>query len=218
MNLKFTGLWMPKEVFETNSLTLTEKVCFSLIDALDGDDGCWASNAYLQNCLNVEKRQMQNILAKLIGQGLVVREYTGVGRRVLHTVHSIALRDAVHCTPPMQPIAPLPCNPLHPYSKVDNKEDTKEIKGMVKWPDYPFTSEEFRTAWNSWVDYRKEIKKKLTHSTVEKIFKEMQKWGEAKAIISIDLSIQNGWQGLFEPARSERNAKIITKQDHSNGF
>jgi len=209
---------MPKEVFETNSLTLTEKVCFSLIDALDGDDGCWASNAYLQNCLNVEKRQMQNILAKLIGQGLVVREYTGVGRRVLHTVHSVALRDAVHCTPPMQPIAPLPCNPLHPYSKVDNKEDNKEIKGMVKWPDYPFTSDEFRTAWNSWVDYRKEIKKKLTHSTVEKIFKEMQKWGEAKAIISIDLSIQNGWQGLFEPARSERNAKIITKQDHSNGF
>jgi len=209
---------MPKEVFETNSLTLTEKVCFSLIDALDGDDGCWASNAYLQNCLNVEKRQMQNILAKLIEQGLVVREYTPVGRRVLHTVHSVALRDAVHCTPPMQPIAPLPCNPLHPYSKVDNKEDNKEIKGMVKWPDYPFTSDEFRTAWNSWVDYRKEIKKKLTHSTVEKIFKEMQKWGEAKAIISIDLSIQNGWQGLFEPARSERNAKIITKQDHSNGF
>lgn len=218
MNLKFTGLWMPKEVFETNSLTLTEKVCFSLIDALDGDDGCWASNAYLQNCLNVEKRQMQNILAKLIGQGLVVREYTGVGRRVLHTVHSVALRDAVHCTPPMQPIAPLLCNPLHPYSKEDNKVDIKEIKGMVKWPDYPFTSDEFRTAWNSWVDYRKEIKKKLTHSTVEKIFKEMQKWGEAKAIISIDLSIQNGWQGLFEPARSERNSKIITKQDHSNGF
>jgi DNA-binding MarR family transcriptional regulator len=217
MDLKFTGLWMPKEVFQSTSLTLTEKVCFSLVDALDGDDGCWASNAYLQNCLNVEKRQMQNILAKLIEQGLVVREYTPVGRRILRTVHSNALRDAVHCTPPMQSIAPPPCNPLHPYNKEDNKEDIKKIKGLVEWPDYPFDSDAFRNAWHSWVDYRKEIKKKLTYSTVERVFKEMKKWGEAKAIISIDLSIQNGWQGLFEPARSD-SGKTLTKSDHENGF
>ncbi len=217
MDLKFTGLWMPKEVFQSSTLTLTEKVCFSLIDALDGDDGCWASNAYLQNCLNVEKRQMQNILAKLIEQGLVVREYTPVGRRILRTVHSNALRDAVHCTPPMQSIAPPPCNPLHPYNKEDNKVDTKKIKGLVEWPDYPFESDEFLTAWNSWVDYRKEIKKKLTYSTVERVFKEMKKWGEAKAIISIDMSIKNGWQGLFEPVRTE-SGKTLTSDDHKKGF
>ena len=217
MDLKFTGLWMPKEVFQSSTLTLTEKVCFSLIDALDGDDGCWASNAYLQNCLNVEKRQMQNILSKLIEQGLVVREYTPVGRRILRTVQTNALRDAVHCTPPMQSIAPPPCNPLHPYNKEDNKEDIKKIKGLVEWPDYPFESDEFRTAWHSWVDYRKEIKKKLTYSTVDRVFKEMKKWGEAKAIISIDLSIQNGWQGLFEPVRSE-SGKTLTSDDHKKGF
>ena len=208
---------MPKEVFQSSTLTLTEKVCFSLIDALDGDDGCWASNAYLQNCLNVEKRQMQNILAKLIEQGLVVREYTPIGRRILRTVHSNALRDAIHCTPPMQSIAPPPCNPLHPYNKEDNKVDTKKIKGLVEWPDYPFESDEFLKAWNSWVDYRKEIKKKLTYSTVERMFKDMKKWGETKAILSIDMSIKNGWQGLFEPARSE-SGKTLTKQDHQNGF
>jgi len=217
MDLKFTGLWMPKEVFQSSTLTLTEKVCFSLIDALDGDDGCWASNAYLQNCLTIEKRQMQNILSKLIEQGLVVREYTPVGRRILRTVQSNALRDAVHCTPPMQSIALPPCNPLHPYNKEDNKDDIKKIKGLVEWPDYPFESDEFRTAWNSWVDYRKEIKKKLTFSTVDRLFKEMKKWGEAKAIISIDLSIQNGWQGLFEPARSE-SGKTLTNDDHKKGF
>jgi DNA-binding MarR family transcriptional regulator len=217
MNLKFTGLWMPKEVFETNSLTLTEKVCFSLIDALDGDDGCWASNAYLQNCLNVEKRQMQNILAKLIEQGLVVRQYTPVGRRVLHTVHSVALRDAIHCTPPMQPIAPPPCNPLHPYSKEDNKEDIKKIKGLIDAPVFPFDSEAFHKAWGSWIDYRKELKKKLTQSTIEKQFADLKKWGEEKSIISIELSIKNGWVGLFEPARSE-SGKPLTKNDHAKGF
>lgn len=216
-HVKFSGLWMPKEVFETSSLTLMEKVCFSLIDSLDGDEGCFASNAYLQNVLDLEKRQLQNILSKLIERGLVLRQYTEVGRRILRTVHSNALKDALQCTTPMQSVAPSPCNPLHPYITDDNKEDNKEIKGMVKWPDYPFTSDEFRTAWHSWVDYRKEIKKKLTHSTVERLFVEMKKWGEAKAIISIDLSIKNGWQGLFEPARSD-SGKTLTKSDHQNGF
>jgi DNA-binding MarR family transcriptional regulator len=208
---------MPKEVFETSSLTLTEKVCFSLIDSLDGDEGCFASNAYLQNVLDVEKRQLQNILSKLIERGLVLRQYTEVGRRILRTVHSNALRDALKCTPPMQSIAPTPCNPLHPYNTVDNKDENKKVKGLIEWPDYPFDSEEFAKAWNSWVDYRKEIKKKLTHSTVERVFAEMKKWGEAKAIIAIDTSIKNGWQGLFEPARTE-SGKTLTKQDHNNGF
>lgn len=217
MNLKFTGIWIPQEIFQTDSLTLTEKVCFALIDALDGDDGCWASNAYLQNCLNIEKRQMQNILSKLIELKLVVREYTPVGRRILRTVHSNALRDAIHCTPPMQSIAPPQCNPLHPYNKGDNKVDIKKIKGIVDAPDYPFESEAFINAWDSWIAYRKEIKKKLTHSTIQKQFSEMKKWGEQKAIISIELSIKNGWQGLFEPARTE-SSKTLTKDDHSKGF
>ncbi len=208
---------MPKEVFETSSLTLTEKVCFSLIDSLDGDDGCFASNAYLQNVLDLEKRQLQNILSKLIDRGLVIRQYSPVGRRILSTVHSNALRDALQCTTPMQSTAPSPCNPLHPYNTEDNKEENKKIKGLVQWPDYPFESEEFAKAWNSWIDYRKEIKKKLTLSTVERVFAEMKKWGEAKAIIAIDTSIKNGWQGLFEPARSE-SGKTLTKQDHENGF
>lgn len=216
-HVKFSGLWMPKEVFETSSLTLMEKVCFSLIDSLDGDEGCFASNVYLCNVLDLEKRQLQNILSKLIDRGLVLRQYTEVGRRILRTVHSNALRDALQCTPPMQSVAPSPCNPSHPYITVDKKEDNTKIKGLVGWPEYPFESEEFHKAWNSWIDYRKEIKKKLTRATVERVFQEMKKWGEAKAIISIDTSIKNGWQGLFEPARSE-SGKTLTKSDHDNGF
>lgn len=215
--VKFSGLWMPKEVFETSSLTLMEKVCFSLIDSLDGDDGCFASNVYLSNVLGVEKRQLQNILNKLIERGLVFRAYSPVGRRILQTVHSNALRDAIHCTRPMQSIAPPPCNPLHPYNKGDNKEDNTKIKGLVDAPSFPFESEEFLTAWQSWLDYRKEIRKKLTPSTIKKQFNEFKKWGEQKAIISIEMSIKNGWQGLFEPARSE-GGKTLTSEDHKKGF
>lgn len=217
MNLQFTGIWIPKEVLENSTLSLTDKLCLSLIDSLDGDDGCFASNIYIANIANIEKRQLQNILNKLIDRKLVIRTYTPAGRRILRTVHSNALRDALHCTPPVHPIAPPQCNELHPYNKEDNKVDTKKIKGLIDAPDYPFQSEEFLKAWDSWVAYRKEIKKKLTHTTIQKQFAEIKKWGESKAIYAIELSIQNGWQGLFEPARSE-SGKTLTKDDHSKGF
>jgi len=215
---------MPKEVFESTSLTLTEKVCLSLIDALDGEDGCWASNAYLQNCLNVEKRQMQNILAKLIEQGLVVRGYTQVGRRILKTTQSVALKDAIHCTPPMQSVALTPCNPLHPYNKEDNKEDIDtEIqppRGMEAVPVMPYDSKEFFNAWSSWIAYRKETKKKLVNSTVVKQFAFLKSMNdEAKAIQSINQSIEKGWAGLFDISGNKFSTKpIITKHDHRNGF
>lgn len=208
---------MPKEVLENSNLTLTEKICLSLIDSLDGDDGCWASNIYIANFLNIEKRQLQNILNKLIDAKLVVREYSPVGRRILRTVYSNALRDALHCTTPVYPVAPPQCNEMHPYNKENNKVDNKPIKGLVDVPEFPFDSDEFYKAWQSWLDYRKEIKKKLTNSSIIKQFADMKKWGEQKSIIAIELSIKNGWQGLFEPARSE-STKTLNKDDHAKGF
>lgn len=52
--------------------------------------------------------------------------------------------------------------------------------------------------WEEWVDYRKEIKKKMTASTVKKqvAFLSSRSSDEQQAII--DQSITNGWTGLFE--------------------
>ena len=110
MKPNFTGLWMPKEVLENESLTLGEKFTYSIIDALDGDEGCYASNAYIGSILNLENRQIQNNLNKLIKMGLVLRIYDSKGSRRLRTVAS----HAIKCIPPMQYIAHPPCNPLHP--------------------------------------------------------------------------------------------------------
>lgn len=60
-------------------------------------------------------------------------------------------------------------------------------------------NEQFKTAWAEWVTFRREIKKRLTASTVEKQLAKLAAFGSAKAIRSIELSIENGWQGLFDP-------------------
>ena len=114
---------------------------------------------------------------------------------------------------------------MHPYNKVDNKvdKDTKELMvpvikelDRIPWSSpLPFESEEFSNAWKSWINYRKEIKKPIKEITIKAQWAEFVKWGEQKSIISIDLSIKNGWQGLFEPARSSSgNSKPLTAKDH----
>lgn len=66
-------------------------------------------------------------------------------------------------------------------------------------------SPEFSEAWIQWTTYRREIKKKLTASTITKQLARLAGFGSAKAVRSIELSIENGWQGLFDP--DQRNGK-----------
>lgn len=58
-------------------------------------------------------------------------------------------------------------------------------------------------AWSEWVQFRKEIKKKLVPTTINRQLKFLEKHKEDHVLI-IEQSIMNGWTGLF-----------ILKQQHS---
>jgi hypothetical protein len=80
-------------------------------------------------------------------------------------------------------------------------KERKEGKGKdsrVTAVDLPFESEDFAEAWNDWVVYRKEKKKKLTPSTIKMQLKKLGSVGEIRAIRMIAYSIEKGWEGLFE--------------------
>lgn len=62
----------------------------------------------------------------------------------------------------------------------------------------PFSSPEFKTAWEKWQKFRVEIKKKLTPSMIEAQLADMAKMGEKRAIAMIEHTIRKGWQGLRE--------------------
>jgi len=64
--------------------------------------------------------------------------------------------------------------------------------------DLPYESDEFAEAWNDWVIYRREKKKKLTPSTIKMQLKKLGSIGEIRAIKMITCSIEKGWEGLFE--------------------
>jgi len=71
---------------------------------------------------------------------------------------------------------------------------------------------EFRTAWDAWKKYRKEIKHALAPTTRRRQLQMMEQWGVEAAIKAIDTSITKGWHGLFE-SEAKASATHDTKHD-----
>ncbi len=64
----------------------------------------------------------------------------------------------------------------------------------------PFDSAPFLDAWGKWVQFRREMKKKLTPSMIAEQFKEFAAIGETRTVAMILFTIKMGWQGLREPS------------------
>jgi len=71
---EFKGLWIPREIWETPQLNVVEKTFFGEIFALDGEDGCFASNEHFCKMFGVSDRQIQNYIKKLKDLALITVE------------------------------------------------------------------------------------------------------------------------------------------------
>ncbi|MBR4555789.1 MAG: helix-turn-helix domain-containing protein [Ruminococcus sp.] len=67
----FTGLWIPREIREDGRLNMTEKCLLAQITALDNEDGCFASNAYLSETMGCSVSTVTNGIRKLKSLGLI---------------------------------------------------------------------------------------------------------------------------------------------------
>ena len=65
MNRDFKGVWIPKEIWLNEELTLLEKVIFVEIDSLDNEDHCVAGNEYFANFCNCSESKVTKAIKKL---------------------------------------------------------------------------------------------------------------------------------------------------------
>jgi hypothetical protein len=213
---KFTGVWIPSEVLQLETLSITEKVVYGIISALDNEDGCYASNGYIARTLQLSDRQVKNVLKTLIDYNLVKRIEI-YGKRILRTVEKQALVGVIdyqgkgnELPRGRKSTSHRGGNKLPTDRTVDNIEDNKDII-------LPYDSQEFRDSWDKWIKYRKQIKKPLAPFTQMEQLRMLESWNsESKSIASINKSIAFGWQGLFTV--KEEQSKTLTNKDHANGF
>lgn len=99
----------------------------------------------------------------------------------------------------------------------ERKVEKKRVKKQKEIIELPFSSEQFKTAWNDFLQFRKEINKPIKSDTGWKYTLNMlSKYKEDIAIKMINQSIERGWQGIFE-LKDEKKPKLGGGRDAS-GF
>ena len=86
----------------------------------------------------------------------------------------------------------LPSVSVSVSASVCNSEVKKEVPKALDCP-------EFRQAWNDFEQHRIQIRKKMTPLASTKLLSRLELLGVQRSIAAINHSIENGWQGIFEP-------------------
>src|ERR1700691_4830512 len=78
--------------------------------------------------------------------------------------------------------------------------------------ELPFASEAFKTAWEEWLEFRRENKyPTYARISVVKLFNRFKGWGESETLVAIDESIAQGWRGIFPPREGPPPTKAAIK-------
>ena len=155
----------------------------------------WPSQTTIANAMNAAPRSVRKWQAELEAIG-VIQVQVGKGRsstnRYRLNLNSLPLNEEPHA-----------------YRK--NNKDPKKNQGVI----FPaeLQSDAFRDSWESWSKHRREIRKKLTPSTVAKQLTKLSRIGEQRAVAAIDHSIEKGYTGIFEPSDKTQpasSAAVVT--------
>ena len=96
MERDFKGIWIPKEVYLNKELNWTDKILLVEINSLDNEDGCFASNEYFAEFLDVSTTTISKSISKLISFGFMYIESFDGRRRVLKTNIDFNLTSKQH--------------------------------------------------------------------------------------------------------------------------
>ena len=81
---KFTGIWIPAELWLDRTLSITEKAIYAEVRSLDNEKGCYADNEYLADFFKLSERQLQRHLKTLKNGGwIIIKNPLGKNRTIV---------------------------------------------------------------------------------------------------------------------------------------
>lgn len=72
----FKGIWIPREIWLHEGLTMQEKIMLVEIDSLDNENGCFAQNKHFADFLGIGERRVQTIIKSLKAKGYLDISFT----------------------------------------------------------------------------------------------------------------------------------------------
>jgi hypothetical protein len=90
----FKGVWIPREVWLSDELSLMEKVLFVEIHSLDNERGCFASNRYFADFFGMGVRQIATYVSTLKEKGFVTVTIENQNERTIRVTGKYAYANA----------------------------------------------------------------------------------------------------------------------------
>ena len=218
MEREFKGVWIPKEVWLNNELSLVEKALLAEIDSFSGDGKAfYKSNETIQEEYKISRPTISKALKKLEGMGFIKVEFDGRKRKVTYQadrkIFTGRRKEFYGQTVKKFPAAGKNSTSIN-TTKEQVKEQSKEEAIVLPW-----TSETFSHIWEEWKEDRRERKiKKYTRrgelAALHKLHNETN-GDEQQAIEAIQLAIANQWQGIF-PRPKKASPKGPSRDEFDN--
>ena len=128
-NRGFKGIWIPREIWLHEGLTMQEKIMLVEIDSLDNENGCFAQNKHFADFLGIGERRVQAIIKSLKAKGYLDISFTyKPGTREIE-------RRVMRITSPPYPSFNSACgeqNDTTPHEQNDTTPHEQNDVGVVK--------------------------------------------------------------------------------------
>ncbi len=140
MKRKFQGVWIPRNIWLSKELTLSEKVFLVEISSLDNEEGCYANNAHFAEFFQLTKGRISQLVKSLSQKGLITVEYhrdrtdDSIKRRVIRMVSKLETIDteAIHIEDTVGTHNVSDTLKGQPNSgKADNIDNTDKIRAVI---------------------------------------------------------------------------------------
>ena len=104
--------------------------------------------------------------------------------------------------------------PLEDKNENRNRVEDKDKIGTLLREKFPFPSAEAKKALQDYIQHRRQLKvKPYTLIGLEKAMEEWATWGESTWIEAVYKSIQNNYQGVFHPTKSNQNGNTYKRPE-----
>ena len=221
MERDFKGIWIPKEIWLSNDLTLQEKVFLVEIDSLDNEEGCYASNQYFADFFGISTTRASLIIKSLINKGYVTSTliYKEGSKQILKRVLNICYRGYLtkvkegYLTKVKDPTQQKlkdnnTINNIDKNNTINNKKEKGKSEFDLIITDYT-DNLQLRDTIYEFIKMRKAIKAPMTSNALSLMLKKLDKLenDDIKKIKVLEQSIMNSWKGIFELKDTSNNKK-----------
>lgn len=189
MERDFKGVWIPKEIYLNKDLSWSEKILLIEIDSLDNEMGCFASNDYFAQFLDISPTRISKMVSKLKDLKLIEQTSFDGRQRILKS--NISSKQL--CTKVQGSL-----EEKFKHNNIDNniKKTTNGFNSII---DSYTSNQDLKNTIYDFIKMRKAIKKVLTDRALSLILNKLNTMtsDDNTKILILNQSIENSWQGIF---------------------